>query len=197
LEPEQVRRLLDWEARRRTAQDEWQLALYAGDAVYLTKKRYPEQLYLDLAGHNLIWVDDLSSVIEKHQPIKLCIFGEPHAAARLEPELRHMFDGRLGVIRSHAMFVDINPLGVSKGDALQRLAAHLGIHQAQVMAVGDQDNDVPMITWAGVGVAMGNSSPAAKAAADWVAPPLAQDGAAVAIERFVLDSSDSFHHQEM
>ena len=65
------------------------------------------------------------------------------------------------------------------------------------MAVGDQDNDVPMITWAGVGVAMGNSSPAAKAAADWVAPPLAEDGAAAAIERFVLDSSGFLHNQEM
>ncbi|MCP4536384.1 MAG: HAD hydrolase family protein [Chloroflexi bacterium] len=49
--------------------------------------------------------------------------------------------------------------------------------QAQVMAVGDQDNDI----------AMGNGSPAVKAVADWVAPPLSEDGAAVAIERFVLD----------
>jgi hydroxymethylpyrimidine pyrophosphatase-like HAD family hydrolase len=79
-------------------------------------------------------------------------------------------------------------LGVSKGDALQRLADHLGVPQARVMAIGDQGNDVPMLTWAGVGVAMGNASPAAKAAADWVAPPFSEDGAAVAIERFILNA---------
>jgi hypothetical protein len=54
------------------------------------------------------------------------------------------------------------------------------------MAIGDQGNDVSMISWAGLGVAMGNSSPAAKAVAAWVAPPLSQNGAAVAIERFIF-----------
>jgi hypothetical protein len=80
---------------------------------------------------------------------------------------------------------------VSKGDALRRLAAHLDIPQAQVMAVGDQDNDTAMIAWAGLGVAMGNGSPAVKAIADWVAPSVAEDGAAVAIERFVLGALTS------
>ena len=55
------------------------------------------------------------------------------------------------------------------------------------MAVGDQDNDASMVAWAGVGVAMGNGSPATKAATDRMAPPVAEDGAAGAIERFVLN----------
>jgi hydroxymethylpyrimidine pyrophosphatase-like HAD family hydrolase len=54
------------------------------------------------------------------------------------------------------------------------------------MAVGDQDNDVSMIAWAGLGVAMGNASPEAKAVADVIAPSLEADGAAWAIERYVL-----------
>jgi hydroxymethylpyrimidine pyrophosphatase-like HAD family hydrolase len=103
--------------------------------------------------------------------------------------MRRHFEGRMEVVRSHAMFVEGNPLGVSKEDALRRLAVHLGIPQAQVMAIGDQGNDAGMIAWAGVGVAMGDGSPAAKAVADWIAPPLAEDGAAVAIERFVLEGS--------
>jgi hydroxymethylpyrimidine pyrophosphatase-like HAD family hydrolase len=52
--------------------------------------------------------------------------------------------------------------------------------------VGDQDNDTPMVAWAGLGVAMGNGSVSCKAAADWIAPPISKDGAAVAIEQFVL-----------
>jgi hypothetical protein len=55
------------------------------------------------------------------------------------------------------------------------------------MAVGDQGNDVPMIEWAGIGVAMGNGSSTTKAVADWIAPPFPEHGAAAAIERFVLD----------
>jgi hypothetical protein len=90
------------------------------------------------------------------------------------------------IVRSHANFVEGNPLGVSKGDALRRLADHLGIPREQVMAIGDQGNDVAMIAWAGVGVAMGNGAPAAKAVAHWIAPSLSANGAAVAIEHFIL-----------
>ena len=68
--------------------------------------------------------------------------------------------------RSHALIVEGNPQGVSKGDALRRLAAHLNVAQAEVMAIGDQDNDASMIAWAGVGVAMGNGSPGVKDVAD-------------------------------
>ena len=57
------------------------------------------------------------------------------------------------------------------------------------MAIGDQDNDIDMIAWAGVGVAMGNASPGARDAADQIAPPVDEDGAAWAIEQFVLNQA--------
>jgi len=78
------------------------------------------------------------------------------------------------------------PQGVDKGKGLAWLADHLGIPQASVMAVGDQENDLAMVRWAGIGVAMGNAIPALQRAADWVAPPLDEEGAAAALERFIL-----------
>jgi hydroxymethylpyrimidine pyrophosphatase-like HAD family hydrolase len=54
------------------------------------------------------------------------------------------------------------------------------------MAIGDQDNDTDMVAWAGLGVAMGNATPGVKAAARHVVPSIGEDGAAEAIERFVL-----------
>jgi len=54
------------------------------------------------------------------------------------------------------------------------------------MAVGDSGNDLSMIAWAGLGIAMGDASADVLAAADWVAPPVGADGMAEAIERFVL-----------
>jgi Cof subfamily protein (haloacid dehalogenase superfamily) len=174
--------ILEWRARQK-----WQLVLYADDAVFLDERQYPMTFYHDMLGERLIWVDDLSTVPTQHEPVKFLVFVEPHEAEQIEAELRERFEGQLEITRSHALIVEGNPLGVSKGDALRRLAAHLGIPQAQVMAIGDQDNDIPMITWAGFSVAMGNGSPAVKAAADWIAPPVTEDGAAVAIERFVLN----------
>lgn len=54
------------------------------------------------------------------------------------------------------------------------------------MAIGDNDNDAEMVAWAGLGVAMAGASPAVKEAADYIAPSVEEDGAAEAIERFVL-----------
>ena len=55
------------------------------------------------------------------------------------------------------------------------------------MAIGDNLNDLDLVTAAGFGVAMGDGDPRVRAAADWVTTSYADDGAAVAIERFVLD----------
>jgi Cof subfamily protein (haloacid dehalogenase superfamily) len=176
-----MQEVLTWQTQRG-----WHLILYADSDVFIAKRQYPEAFYRALLGERLIWVDDLSTVLEQHEPVKFITAAEPLEADRIEAEMRCLFDGRMEVVRSHEMFVEGNPLGVSKGDALRRLAAHLDIPQAQVMAVGDQGNDASMIAWAGVGVAMGDGSPAAKAVADWIAPPLAEDGVATAIERFIL-----------
>jgi hypothetical protein len=65
----------------------------------------------------------------------------------------------------------------------------LGIGAANVMTIGDNFNDVEMIEYAGIGVAMGNAPADVKAVAPWVAPSVEQDGAAAAIEEFVLTNA--------
>ncbi len=78
--------------------------------------------------------------------------------------------------------LEVMPLGVAKGLGLQKLAEHLGIDRSQVMAIGDGGNDVDMLTYAGLGVAMANGSDEAKAAADHVLSCTNdQDGVAKAI----------------
>lgn len=91
----------------------------------------------------------------------------------------------LTITGSHALIAEALPAGLSKAVGLQWLAQHLGVAAAEVLAVGDNDNDVEMLRWAGVGVAMGNSSAAALAAADWVTAAVGQDGAALALERYL------------
>ena len=82
--------------------------------------------------------------------------------------------------------VDVLSRGCSKGHAVKRWAAYRGIPREQVMAIGDNFNDVEMLEYAGLGIAMGNAPLAVQAIAQWVAPSVEQDGAAAAIEAFIL-----------
>lgn len=81
--------------------------------------------------------------------------------------------------------LEIMAKGVNKGSALTELAAFLDIPMSEVMAIGDQDNDIPMIQAAGYGVAMGNASPAAAAAARFHTGTNTENGVAMAIKRLV------------
>lgn len=82
--------------------------------------------------------------------------------------------------------ITVMPSGVSKGDGLRRLARLLGIGLSEVMAVGDNLNDLEMLEVAGLGVAMGNGPPEIRDRADHVTASVDDEGVARAIERFIL-----------
>jgi Cof subfamily protein (haloacid dehalogenase superfamily) len=71
-----------------------------------------------------------------------------------------------------------------KKNALQRLCADFQIPPERVLAIGDSRNDVPMLRWAGIGVAMGNALPEVKESVRYVTAANTEDGVALAIERF-------------
>jgi Cof subfamily protein (haloacid dehalogenase superfamily) len=77
----------------------------------------------------------------------------------------------------------------SKENALARLCADYHISPEHVLAIGDSRNDVPMLRWAGVGVAMGNALPEVREAVKYVTAGNEEDGVALAIERFIFDPS--------
>lgn len=82
--------------------------------------------------------------------------------------------------------VEVVPLGVSKATGVDEIARPLGITAEDVIAFGDMPNDIPMLLWAGHGVAMGNAHPEAKAAADEVTTSNIDDGLARVLERWWL-----------
>jgi Cof subfamily protein (haloacid dehalogenase superfamily) len=166
----------------------WHVVLYFDDEIYLEEFRRDERFYRDLLGHDIRRVDDLTRVVREHRadPAKFLFVGEEAEADVIYGELSDRYGDRMQVVRSHTLFVEGNPLGVNKGDALRRLSEHLDVPRHKVMAIGDQGNDIAMLIWAGLGVAMGSGSDATQAAADWVAPPLSAGGAVTAIERFLL-----------
>ena len=82
--------------------------------------------------------------------------------------------------------VEIVPLGISKASGIQQVARPLAIAADDVVAFGDMPNDVPMLAWAGHGVAMGNAHPDVLAVADEVTAPNTEDGVARVLERWWL-----------
>ena len=83
-------------------------------------------------------------------------------------------------------FADILPAGGGKPNGLAHTLAHLGLTREQCIAFGDGGNDVTMLEYAGIGVAMGNACDAAKAAADYVTDDITADGLAKALAHFGL-----------
>lgn len=85
---------------------------------------------------------------------------------------------------------EIAPIGVTKWSGIRHVAAEWDISPAEMCAVGDDVNDIPMIEAAGIGIAMGNAQPEVKAAADYIAPTHDEDGLAAVVE-WLLDPRPS------
>lgn len=85
----------------------------------------------------------------------------------------------------YTSWLDLAPAGVSKASGLQLLCDRMGIARADVLAVGDGNNDVEMLRWAGRGVAMGHAPPDVLAAADDVTGTVADDGLATELHRWL------------
>ncbi len=131
---------------------------------------------------------DLFAAADAHPPIKCIMVNDPRVEPDVEPLLQEMFDSTLTITRTHEILVESTAPGVDKGEGLRRLCALLGISPQRVLAIGDSENDIPLLTAAGYGVAMGNAAPRVKAVADWVAPDIEEDGAAVAMEKLILNA---------
>lgn len=99
-------------------------------------------------------------------------------------------DDRITVTSSLENNLEINARGTDKGDGLSHLAEFLGIPREGVMAFGDGENDIAMLRFAGLGIAMANSLEEVKLVADAVTGSNDQDGVAYAIEKYILHEED-------
>lgn len=137
--------------------------------------------------HSVGAVDDLFAGGEPIDKVFLDLRDlAPALAEAARGSIAREFGGRANITETAQGLVDLVSLRASKAVMAQRFARSRGIDADRVAAIGDHDNDVALLRWAGVGVAMGNATAAAKAAADIVTASNLRDGAAEAIESWIL-----------
>lgn len=119
--------------------------------------------------------------------IKLLCRDESSGGDAMLAQVRPLLDGLAHPTHSNPRdcLIEVSAAGVSKAAALAVLAAERGVSRADVVAFGDMPNDIEMLAWAGRGYAMTGGHPDALAAADHVAPPLAEDGVAQVVEQLL------------
>lgn len=141
--------------------------------------------YSSFLGGRAVVVDDLIAWVKRPVSKVIAVAEEPMDHAVLDVA-RERFAGRAEVTISHPRFLEFLRPGVSKGAAVGWLARRAGVPLANVLAIGDQFNDLEMIAAAGHGAAMPHAPQPVRAAARYIAPPLADEGVAELIERLVL-----------
>jgi len=118
---------------------------------------------------------------------KLLLLGPAGRLAEIRLALGKEFRHQVMLSRDEPELIQITHATVSKVQALRAVAAEMGVTRRQVMAIGDNVNDVGMLHWAGIGVAMANGAPEAIAAADMITDHHDANGAANAIRKVILE----------
>ena len=121
-----------------------------------------------------------------NQTIKTLTTGAPEHLAEVEKHYIEKFGDRFSICRSMPFFLEVMPQGINKAMSLGRLLNLLGMTPEEMVACGDGFNDIEMIKYAGLGVAMGNAVAEVKAVADYVTKSNDDNGIVDVIEKFIF-----------
>ncbi|MBD3308829.1 Cof-type HAD-IIB family hydrolase [candidate division KSB3 bacterium] len=161
------------------------VSVYCDDEIYIETLTPEAQEFMEKEHVTCHPVGDLTTFLAGRDPIKLLFIGDPEKLHRYAQEYRAI-DGNSELVGSEATYLEILPEGVSKGVALRHLAEYLGVTLEEIIAVGDNPNDIDMVQEAGLGVAVANAHPDVKRVADLITESNDQDGVAKIIEEYLL-----------
>ncbi len=170
----------------------YHLNYYLNDHLYVREETPWSRLYHQRTGSVIEPVGSLTR-FRGQSPTKLILIDTPETTDKLREMFRERFGERLHILKSNDEYLEFMHPGADKARTLRRLAYQMGVPRERVLAIGDGNNDIPMMRWAGYAVAMGNAKLAVKELAHWVAPPIEQNGLAVAlVEIFGLNREEVF-----
>lgn len=180
LPDEYAKQLIKW-ARK----NDIHLNLYLDDKLYVEKdndfvKRYTDGKFVT---YNVCSFDDL----EIHNVNKLLAidYNDAERVTGWVNELHKTYP-ELYIVKSTPYFCEIGSPNAKKSKGVEFLANQWGIKKEEILAIGDQDNDIELLKAGGIAVAMGNATPELKACANYITDTVEDDGFVKAIEKFVF-----------
>ena len=157
------------------------LVMYSSDAIYfkeMTDNMRPVYGHLTAGLHP---IGEWEAISDQLREINKCLVvdtAQREHLFQIGEKFEAAFKGEVDVLHSSAVLVEVMPRGINKLVGLKKLTERLGIPTSNVMAFGDFDNDVEMLSAAGLGIAVANASMRAKKAADLVVGSVDEQGPA-------------------
>lgn len=161
---------------------------YIDDNLYVAEHNEYTRYYQSIADVSVSEVGDLAEYLQE-PPTKLTVIDRNGRLWDLKRELDRLHGGRLTVTVSRPHFLEITDMRATKGQALKWLADRHGIPREQVAAIGDSYNDIDMLEYAGIGVAVGNAPREVKEAADYITASNTENGVSVFLEEFLFKAA--------
>ncbi len=180
VDPALVKQILEY-----AEQQNIHAQVYIGGELVFSKRTSYGELYESSYGHPGIVEPNLLKLPQIITPKVLFVMDEDRVAG-VKKDAEQRFP-TLTIKQSKPIYIEFAHPSVNKGEALAFVASHYGIDSRDVIAVGDTDIDVPMLEYAGLGVAMANAMPHVQAAADVICPSNEEGGVADVIEQYILE----------
>lgn len=155
------------------------------DTTIITEKADDQyvQIEKNICDADVLEVDNLDEYFE--DPVfKVLLTGTPEYNASVEESFKEPYKNELSIYRSAPFFIEVMAKGIDKAASLDRLAEYLGISRDEIMAFGDGYNDLSMIEYAGLGVAMENAVDGVKERADYITKSNDEDGIAYVLSQY-------------
>ncbi|HZJ82762.1 MAG TPA: Cof-type HAD-IIB family hydrolase [Clostridia bacterium] len=165
------------------------LQIYIEDDYYFEKRNEYSDAYhknVGVAGKEVGSLDTFLTLA----PNKLIIIQEPQRIIELRDEFEKIFGEEIEINISKPQYLEFTHKEATKGKALEHLAGLKGIDRDHIMAIGDSYNDISMIKYAGLGVAMENAPDEVKKWADYITGTNDDDGVAKVINKFVIEGDE-------
>ena len=156
-----------------------------GKRFYVTDKNgYKVEYECQNNGMECTEVEDLAEFLD-FSPVKVLMSVDPAEISNVQKSIAPHLPEGLAIVQTAPFYLEVIPRSINKGEGLKKVCELLQIPVSETIAFGDAENDIPMIKAAGIGVAMGNSTEAVKAAADFITSSNNDDGIAFALQKFL------------
>jgi len=162
--------------------------IYVDDLLFVAERTPEGERYAAHSSVPLGVVGDLGRFLKERNedPTKVLVVAGEAQLDELAAQARSIFGDRLHINKSKPHFLEFAHPDGHKGHALESIAGHYGLRRQEIIAVGDTYNDLEMIEYAGLGVAVGNARPEIIKKADYICPTNEDCGVADVVEKFIL-----------